>query len=168
MPKLAAGILLFHMSPKPEVLLVHPGGPFWAKKDAGAWSLAKGEYQEGEDARVAAAREFKEETGFDVPEGDWLPIGEVKYSNKKITAWAIKGDIDAAKVKSNMFEMEWPPKSGTMQMFPEIDRAGWFTFGAAKNKLVKGQIDFIDRLADVLGQKGAEDTPGDEQLALFS
>jgi len=166
MPKFAAGILLFRKAPKTEVLLVHPGSPFWAKKDAGAWSIPKGEYQDDEDAVAAAKREFKEETGQDAPQGEWLSLGEVKYGNKKVAVWAIEGQVDAAKIKSNLFEMEWPPKSGKMQMFPEVDRAGWFSLSAAKKKLVKGQVDFIDRLADTLGADASESS--EPQLSLFS
>lgn len=123
MPKLAAGILLYRRKGEQvEVFLVHPGGPFWAKKDNGAWSLPKGEYQEGEDALVAAKREFKEETSFDAPESEYFELGEVKYGNKKLQAWAVEGGADAAKLKSNTFAMEWPPKSGQTQEFPEVDK----------------------------------------------
>lgn len=151
MPKLSAGIVLYRQSDgKLEVLLVHPGGPFWAKKDVGSWSIPKGEYMEDEEAFAAAQREFREETGFDLPEGDTVELGEVKYGNKLLTAWAAKGSFDARRVRSNTFTMEWPPKTGKTQEFPEVDRAGWFSLAQAKQKLVKGQVDLIDRLAEKL------------------
>lgn len=151
MPKLSAGILLYRQNDqKLEVLLVHPGGPFWAKKDIGSWSVPKGEYTDAEDPWDAAQREFKEETGFDMPGRERFELGEVKYSNKRLTVWATAGSVDARRVQSNMFTMEWPPKSGKTQDFPEVDRAGWFTPGYAKQKLVKGQVEFIDRLCEKL------------------
>jgi predicted NUDIX family NTP pyrophosphohydrolase len=134
-----------------EILLVHPGGPFWAKKDAGSWSIPKGEYIDGEDPAAAARREFKEETGADVPAGELQSLGEVKYSNKLLSAWALKGSIDARRVQSNTFTMEWPPKTGRKQEFPEVDRAGWFQPAVAKQKLVAGQIELVDRLLEQLG-----------------
>jgi predicted NUDIX family NTP pyrophosphohydrolase len=150
MPKRSAGLLLFRRSTELEIFLVHPGGPFWAKKDDGAWSLPKGEYSEEEDALLAAQREFQEETGFRV-EGDFLPLGELKQPGGKIvTAWAVAGDVDAASVKSNTFSIEWPPKSGRMRAFPEVDRASWFPVAMARNKLLKGQIEFVDRLLVLL------------------
>lgn len=164
MPKLSAGIILFRRTPTVEVFLVHPGGPFWTKKDAGAWSIPKGEYREGEDPQVAAKREFTEETGFAVPKGEELFLGEVKYGNKAVKAWTIQGDIDHTKAKSNFFEIEWPPKSGKTQQFPEVDKAGWFNLKTAQKKLVGGQTPLIDLLAQKLGV--SDDTP-DEQLALF-
>lgn len=162
MPKLSAGILVFRFTPKAqvEVFLVHPGGPFWAKKNNGSWSLPKGEYSDDEDSFAAAKREFHEETGNIAPEGDYLPIGEVKYGNKKVVAWAVQGDLDAEKIKSNFFEMEWPPKSGETGQFAEVDKAGWFTIDAARKKLVKGQVLFVDQLLEVVKQ-------ADKQQALF-
>ncbi len=150
MAKQSAGILLYRKREgKIEVLLVHPGGPFWAKKDVGSWSLPKGEYQDYEDAMVAAQREFKEETGFDTPAFDQaISLGEVKYGNKVVKVWAIEGSIDARRVSSNTFTMEWPPRTGRMQEFPEVDRAGWFEPQVARQKLVKGQVAFIDRFCD--------------------
>lgn len=147
MPKLSAGLLLFRRtSPQIEVFLVHPGGPFWARKDEGAWSLPKGEYAEGEHPLDAARREFQEETGFDL-DGDFLPLGEVRQSGGKlVTAWALEGDIDPSSVRSNTFSLEWPPKSGRTQAFPEVDRAAWFPLPAARAKLLKGQVPFLDRL----------------------
>ena len=154
MPKLSAGILLYRwqdVAQAPEVLLVHPGGPFWAKKDAAAWSVPKGEYTDGEDAWAGAQREFTEETGFAPPEGERLALGDVKYGNKVLTVWAMMGNIDARQVRSNSFEMQWPPKSGQTQQFPEVDRADWFTPAVARQKLVKGQAELIDRLCEQLG-----------------
>src|ERR1700722_6968232 len=149
MPKRSAGLLLFRNSAELELFLVHPGGPFWAKKDDAAWSIPKGEYAEPEDALLAAKREFQEETGIPI-DGGFLPLGELKQPGGKIvTAWALEKDIDAALVKSNTFSMEWPPKSGKTQEFPEIDRAGWFSIAMARTKLLKGQVAFIDRLVEL-------------------
>jgi predicted NUDIX family NTP pyrophosphohydrolase len=130
-----------------EVLLVHPGGPFWAKKDAGAWSIPKGEYVEGaEDPLECARREFEEELGSPAPD-DLTPLGEVRQkSGKRVTAWAASGDLDPAGVRSNTFTMEWPPRSGRMQEFPEIDRAGWFPLDVAREKLNPAQAELLDRL----------------------
>jgi predicted NUDIX family NTP pyrophosphohydrolase len=131
-----------------EVLLVHPGGPFWRNKDEGAWSIPKGEMAEGEDATVAARREFREETGCDLS-GPLKPLGDIRQrGGKRVTAFAIEGDLDAATVKSNTFEIEWPPKSGKMQSFPEIDRAAWFDLAAAHVKILESQRLLLDRLAD--------------------
>ncbi|HSE29838.1 MAG TPA: NUDIX domain-containing protein [Candidatus Saccharimonadales bacterium] len=152
MPKLSAGILLYRWTKnKPEVFLVHPGGPFWAKKDTGAWSIPKGEHTESEDSLLAAKREFKEETGRNCPEGEYLLLGEVKYGNKKVTAWFTENDFDKD-IRSNFFEMEWPLKSGEKQRFPEVDRAGWFSLDVARRKLVKGQTPFVDMLAEQVTQ----------------
>lgn len=134
-----------------EILLVHPGGPFWARKDDGAWSVPKGERGEDEDAFAAAQREFREETGFAVPAGDPAELGEVKYGNKIVRVWAVRGSVDARQVKSNTFTMEWPPKTGKRQEFPEVDRAGWFKPRDAKRKLVGGQVELVDRLCEQLG-----------------
>lgn len=151
MPKLSAGILLFKKSPQLEVFLVHPGGPFWAKKDLGAWSIPKGEYAEGDNAQAAAQREFTEETGHPAPTGNYIFLGEVSYSNKKLSAWAVEGDIAHAEISSNTFSLEWPPKSGKTQQFPEVDKAGWFTVAVAKQKLVGGQVALVERLQQTLG-----------------
>ena len=133
-----------------EVFLVHPGGPYWAKKDLGAWSLPKGEYTPDEDALAAARREFTEETGFPA-EGEFLPLTPLKQpSGKIIAAWAFQGDCDPEAVKSNTFSMEWPPRSGSQQEFPEIDRAGWFTLEEAKVKIIKGQKGFLEELEKIL------------------
>jgi predicted NUDIX family NTP pyrophosphohydrolase len=136
-----------------EVLLVHPGGPFWAKKDAGAWSIPKGEYSEGENPLAAAKREFAEETGVSL-DGDVIPLGEVKQaSGKVVIAWALEGDLDTKLIQSNTFTIEWPPRSGLMQEFPEVDAAGWFSLGDAQGKLLRGQVQFLIRLSEHVGQK---------------
>ena len=159
MPKRSAGLLLFRNPNQLELFLVHPGGPFWARKDDGAWSLPKGEYSEPEDALLAAKREFQEETSISV-DGDFLPLGELKQPGGKIViAWALEKDVDPTLVKSNFFSMEWPPKSGKTQAFPEVDRAAWFPVAVARSKLLKGQIAFIDRLALRLGVR-IEDATG--------
>lgn len=148
----SAGLLLYRMlDTSIEVFLVHPGGPFWAKKDDGAWSIPKGEYSGGEDPLAAAKREFLEETGMAV-DGDFLPLGQLKQpGGKLVAAWALEMDMDPNSVKSNTFSLEWPPKSGKMRQFPEIDRGAWFSIPEAKTKLLKGQIPFLDRLLAKLG-----------------
>lgn len=134
-----------------EVFLVHPGGPFWKKKDLGAWSLPKGEYDEGEDPLAAAKREFTEETSL-IVDGDFVFLGELKQpSGKVVSAWALEHDLDPARVKSNTFSMEWPPKSGRTQEFPEVDAGAWFSLPAAMEKMLKGQTDFLARLAEKIG-----------------
>jgi predicted NUDIX family NTP pyrophosphohydrolase len=129
------------------------GGPFWAKKDAGAWSIPKGEHGPDEDPLAVARREFEEELGSPVPAGDLVPLGAVRVTSAKVlTVWALEGDLDATTTRSNTFELEWPPRSGRLQEFPEIDRAGWFSLDQARTTLVKGQVPFLDRLRnDVLG-----------------
>jgi predicted NUDIX family NTP pyrophosphohydrolase len=159
MPKYSAGLLPYRIAePEPfEVLLVHPGGPFWAKKDDGAWSIPKGEYEPAAEANPlsVAEREFEEELGTSAPIGDRLLLGELKQpSGKTIVAWAIRCDLDVSNVTSNIFEMEWPPRSGMMQSFPEVDRAAWFSLHAARVKLLKGQQPFLDQLIEVLLRKG--------------
>ncbi|HTZ47450.1 MAG TPA: NUDIX domain-containing protein [Verrucomicrobiae bacterium] len=151
MPKLSAGILLFRRrSSALEVLLVHPGGPFWKKKDLGAWSIPKGEYAEQEDPLAAARREFAEETGMKV-QGNFLLLGSFKQpSGKMIIAWALEGDCSVADIRSNTFSMEWPPKSGRQQEFPEIDRADWFALTEAHKRILKGQAAILDRLKSQL------------------
>ena len=129
-----------------EVFLVHPGGPFWSKKDEGAWSIPKGEYPDTENPLDAAKREFEEETGFK-PSGDFLDLGEARQSAKIISAWAFQGDCDPSQIHSNTFSMEWPPKSGRQQEFPEVDRAAWFNLIEAEKRIVKGQAVFLQRLA---------------------
>ena len=146
MTKRSAGILLFRRGGAIEVFLVHPGGPFWANKDAGAWSIPKGEYEDDEDPLAAARREFAEETGIAV-DGDFIPLEPVKQpSGKIVSAWALEGDCDATRITSNSFAMEWPPKSGRHQEFPEVDRAGWFDLDAAREKLTRGQVSLLDQL----------------------
>lgn len=133
-----------------EIFLVHLGGPFWAKKDAGAWSFPKGEYGAGEDPLSVARREFHEETGFEV-DGDLLALEPIKQrGGKVIRLWAVEGDVDADAIRSNTFSLEWPAKSGRQQEFPEIDRAGWFSPQEAKRKLVPGQTGFVDQLCERL------------------
>ena len=148
----SAGLLLYKGgADRLSVLLVHPGGPFWAKRDQGAWSIPKGEIMEGEDAETAARREFAEELGVAF-EGPLHLLGEtVQPGGKRIIAYAGEGDIDCAAIRSNSFEIEWPPKSGRRQHFPEIDRAGWFTLDEAREKLNPAQAAFVDRLADGQG-----------------
>jgi predicted NUDIX family NTP pyrophosphohydrolase len=152
MAKCSAGLLMYRraISGEAEVFLVHPGGPFWAKKDKGAWSISKGEYGEGEPPLDAAKREFEEETGF-AAEGEFFELGEVKQSGGKVvSAWAFEGDCDPAKLVSNRFSMEWPPRSGRMIEFPEVDRGGWFAIVQAKEQILKSQAPFLDRLQRML------------------
>jgi predicted NUDIX family NTP pyrophosphohydrolase len=148
MPRRSAGVLLFRVTgPEPEVLLAHPGGPLWKNKDDGAWSIPKGEYDESEDPLAAAKRELAEETGL-APAGDFIPLGEIRQpGGKVVTAWAVAGDCDPASLHSNTFSMPWPPGSKRLQEFPEIDRAEWFGLEAARRKILKGQIELLDRLA---------------------
>jgi predicted NUDIX family NTP pyrophosphohydrolase len=142
----SAGILLWRGSPK-EVLLVHPGGPFWARKDAGAWSIPKGEFTDEEEPLAAARREFEEELGSAPPPGELVSLGSVRQKNRKeVLAWAAEGDLDVAGVRSNTFTMEWPPRSGRQAEFPEIDRAEWFPLDVAREKLNPAQAEFLDRL----------------------
>jgi predicted NUDIX family NTP pyrophosphohydrolase len=144
----SAGIVLYRSGAAGvEVLLVHPGGPFWAKKDAGAWSIPKGEYEDGEDPLACALREFEEETGTRLGSDDVVELGSVRQkSGKQVTAWAVAGDLDPDNVRSNAFVMEWPPRSGRQAEFPEIDRAEWFGVEVAREKLVSGQAELLDRL----------------------
>lgn len=148
MQKTSAGILMYRINNNaPEVLLVHPGGPFFRKKDAGAWSIPKGEIHEGEDPLAAGRREFEEETGCR-PEGSFLPLSPIKQKNGKIVlSWAVEGDCDAESIKSNTFSMEWPPKSGRMKEFPEVDRAAWLTIEEARRKINPAQAALLDELA---------------------
>jgi predicted NUDIX family NTP pyrophosphohydrolase len=133
-----------------QVLLAHPGGPFWARKDIGAWSLPKGQYESPEEPLDAACREFTEETGF-TPRPPFLPLGEVRQkSGKRVQAWAFEGDCDCAKLSSNTFEVEWPPRSGRMQTFAEVDRIEWFDLARARTKLLPAQVPFLDRLGEAL------------------
>lgn len=145
--KNSAGILLHRLRGSGiEVFLVHPGGPFWATKDAGAWSIPKGEFEAGEDPLEAAKREFKEETGFAV-EGNFIELTPVKQPGGKVVyAWAVMGDCEAESIKSNTFSLEWPPRSGKRKEFPEVDRAGWFTPEVAREKILKGQLVLLEEL----------------------
>lgn len=153
MPKMSAGLLPYREAGGGlEVFLVHPGGPLWAKRDEGAWSIAKGEFEEGEDPLAAAKREFEEETGFAVA-GETIPLEPLRQPGGKIVyAWAVRGDFDPAGVKSNTFSMEWPPKSGRYREFPEVDRAAWFGIETARKKILKGQSGFLDQLRSKLSQ----------------
>lgn len=143
----SAGILLYRYSNnRLEVLLVHPGGPFWSGRDDGAWSIPKGIFEENENSLQAAKREFMEETGFEV-DGEFIDLGSIRQPSRKIIhIWALKLDLDADRVRSNKFTMEWPRKSGIMMQFPEIDRAEWFDIQRSRQKIQKGQVGFIDRL----------------------
>jgi predicted NUDIX family NTP pyrophosphohydrolase len=151
LPKQAAGILLYRRSAGLlEVLLAHPGGPLWARKDPGAWTLPKGQFTDGELPLDAAKREFEEEMGT-APSGVFQPLGTLKQpSGKVIHTWAVESDFDVTTVKSNLFSLEWPPKSGTQGEFPEVDRAGWFSIPEARAKILKGQAPFLDRLLALL------------------
>lgn len=151
--KTSAGILLYRIiNSDLEVFLVHPGGPYWEKKDDGAWSVPKGEFEEGEDSLEAARREFREETGSDI-KGDFMELKPLKQpSGKVVYVWAVEGNIDEVSIESNLFTMEWPPKSGKKQEFPEVDRGGWFTIPEARKKLLKGQVGFLDELQKRLGR----------------
>jgi predicted NUDIX family NTP pyrophosphohydrolase len=151
MPKTSAGILLYKRKDNElQVFLVHPGGPFFAKKDEGAWSVPKGEIDEGEDALAAARREFVEETGCGL-EGKFVPLSPVTQKGGKIVlAWAVEGDCDADAIRSNTFTLEWPPKSGRVRDFPEVDRAGWFTVDEAKTKINPAQATLVDELVSKL------------------
>ena len=153
MPRTSAGVLLWRRAPSGvEVLIGHMGGPFWARKDEAAWSIPKGEHGPDEDPRSVALREFEEEMGSPVPATDLVPLGEVRQSGGKVlTVWAAEGDLDADATTSNTFELEWPPRSGRVQQFPEIDRAAWVSLDVARAKLVKGQVPLLDRLEAVLG-----------------
>jgi predicted NUDIX family NTP pyrophosphohydrolase len=157
MAKQSAGILLYRTTAgEPELLLVHPGGPFWANKDAGAWSIPKGEYEPGEDALVAAAREFEEELGITPPDAGRVELGTVRQAGgKQVTAWAVQGDFDPAGLRSNSFAMEWPPRSGEIREFPEVDRAQWFPIAVARERIVPAQAAFIDRLVERLAGRPA-------------
>ena len=158
MPKRSAGLLLYRLvDGEPEVLLVHPGGPYWAKKDDGSWSVPKGEYEPDEDPLEVAIREFREELGVDPPEAQEPTfLGEVRQPGGKIvSAWALPGDLDVTVVRSNTFTMEWPPRSGGTAEFPEVDRADWFDLETARRKLLPGQLGLLDRFSELL-EAGSE------------
>ncbi len=150
--KHSAGILVYRQKHGVlRVLLAHPGGPFWRNKDAGAWTIPKGEINEGEDRLAAAVREFEEETGIHLS-GDFLPLGEIKQKGGKVVhAWAHQGDLDPANIKSNMCEIKWPPRTGRRQLVPEIDRGEWFDLETARQKILPSQVALLDRLAAAKG-----------------
>jgi predicted NUDIX family NTP pyrophosphohydrolase len=154
MARRSAGLLLYRRRDGAvELLLVHPGGPLWARRDAGAWSIPKGEVGEGEDPRAVALREFEEETGHPAPRGELVALGEVRQrGGKLVTAWAAAGDLDPAAITSNTFTLEWPPRSGRRREFPEVDRAGWFDPATAREKLLAAQAELVDRLLAALGE----------------
>jgi len=156
MAKTSAGLLLFRQrGGKLEVLLVHPGGPFWARKDDGAWSIPKGEVDPGEDLLHGARREFAEETGFRA-EGPFIPLTPLRQpGGKVIHAWAVEGDAEPARLRSNVFSLEWPPKSGRRQEFPEVDRAAWFSLAEAARRSVSGQRGFLAELASMLARRAS-------------
>ncbi len=150
----SAGIVLYRRRDDEwQVLLLHMGGPFWARKDAGAWTIPKGEYETDEDPLVAARREFLEETGSAV-EGSFLPLEPIRQRNGKLViAWAVQGDFDPAQLRSNLFSMEWPPRSGRMQEFPEADRAAWYTLAEARTRMSAGQAMLLDQLEERLNTR---------------
>ncbi len=150
MATISAGILMFQRrNGELRVLLAHPGGPFWSRKDLGVWSIPKGERDLGEDSETAARREFAEELGVE-PVGELLPLGDVRLkSGKRVEAYALEGDLDASLIRSNMFEIEWPPHSGHIASFPEIDRAEWFPLAVAREKIRPEQQPFLDRLEEI-------------------
>jgi predicted NUDIX family NTP pyrophosphohydrolase len=152
MEKRSAGILMYRKKGKAvEVFLAHPGGPFWSKKDAGAWTIPKGEFETGEEPLAAAVREFREETGFAV-DGEFVDLGTVKQkSGKVVYAWAVEGDCDAGALESNTCEIEWPPRSGRTITIPEVDRGGWFSLSEAREKMMTSQLPFLDALAGKIG-----------------
>jgi predicted NUDIX family NTP pyrophosphohydrolase len=154
MAKKSAGLLLYREASETlgiEVLLAHPGGPFWRNKNEGAWTIPKGEFADDEDPLAAAKREFEEELGAAPPVGDYIQLKPIKQKNGKVVhAWAVKGNFDPKALKSNTFEMEWPPKSGRMQSFPEVDRAQWFSPDVAKLKMLIGQGALVDELTERL------------------
>jgi predicted NUDIX family NTP pyrophosphohydrolase len=147
MPRISAGLLLYRrQGPALEVLLVHPGGPFWRNKDLGAWSIPKGEAEPGKDLLGVARRELREEVGVDV-DGTFLPLSPVRQAGGKVVhAWAVEADVDANAIVSNTYQMEWPPRSGRQQRFPEVDRAAWFDVAEARRRILSGQVPLIDEL----------------------
>ena len=154
MPARSAGLLVWRRRDGAlEVLLAHPGGPFWSRKDDGAWTIPKGEIEPGEEPLAVALREFREELGVDPPPIDRaIELGEVRQSGGKVVAaWAVEGDVDVTEIESNTFEMEWPPRSGATRSFPEVDRAGWFPAHEARMKLLSGQRALLDRLEEAAG-----------------
>ena len=160
MEKKSAGILIYRQVNKQiEVMLVHPGGPFWAKKDLASWSIPKGEFEIGDDPLTAAIREVKEETGLQV-KGDFMPLAAVRQkSGKIIYAWALEGDYNVDNITSNFFEMTWPPKSGKMKSFPEVDRAAWFDLEVAATKIVPGQVPLLQQLKELIKASSSKNKP---------
>lgn len=153
MPKQSAGLLLYRLrAGQLEVFLVHPGGPFWAKKDDGAWSIPKGEFTVGDDPLVAARREVREETGFEIA-GPFVVLGTLALPGKTLHAFAAAADVDPARIVSNTFALEWPPRSGRQREFPEVDRAAWFPLEIAASKLHRGQAELLVRLARLLADR---------------
>jgi predicted NUDIX family NTP pyrophosphohydrolase len=149
----SAGLVVFREGEgAPQVLLAHMGGPYWARKDAGAWSIPKGELDAGEDPLAGARREYAEELGHPAPDGEPIELGEVRQgSGKRVVAFAVAGDFDPAQLRPGTFELEWPPRSGRRQAFPEVDRVAWFDLATARHKLVRGQLPLLDRLAGARG-----------------
>lgn len=160
MPKTSAGLMLYRFHDGAlQVLLVHPGGPFWAKKDAGAWTIPKGEVEPEEDQFAAARREFEEELGFS-PSGHFVPVGTItQKAGKVVQAWAFEGDCDPSAIKSNSFVIEWPPHSGKQQAFPEVDRAEFFGLEEAKRKINPAQVELLSRLQEIVGGKRPMNSP---------
>jgi predicted NUDIX family NTP pyrophosphohydrolase len=158
----SAGLIVYRLrNGQPEVLMAHMGAPWWVKKDVGAWTIPKGLINEGEEPLEAAKREFQEELGLQIPEGEFVELGDIdQHNNKTVTAWAIEADFDVSNIKSNTFKAEWPPKSGRTQEFPEIDRADWLTLTVAGQKAVRGQAELFARLANYLHMPlGSEEIP---------
>jgi predicted NUDIX family NTP pyrophosphohydrolase len=156
MAKTSAGLLLYRRrGDRPEVFLVHPGGPFWARKDEGAWSIPKGEFTAGEDPLMAARREVEEETGL-VPDGTFVALTPLRQAGGKIVyAFALEGDCDPAAIRSNSFTIEWPPRSGQQRAFPEVDRAAWFALAEAQRKILKSQLGLLEQLVELLSRSDA-------------
>ena len=154
MPKQRAGILLYRRTKHVlEVLLTHPGGPYWEGKDEGAWTIPKGIIEDGEEPLETAKREFGEELGSPLPAGELKPLKEIRQAGGKLVqTWAVEGDFDPTALQSNLFRMEWPPKSGEKREFPEVDRAGWFTMDRARQKILKSQSNLLDQLEELLRQ----------------
>jgi len=166
----SAGLVVYKMSAgQPEVLLAHMGGPFHAKKDDGHWSIPKGLIDEGEEPLAAAKREFAEELSLAAPDGEYIELGDIEQHNKKIvSAWAVEADIDVSDIESNTFELEWPPKSGKTQEFPEVDRAAWFGLAEAGRKAIPGQAELFERLANHLHLPSGPEIPdAPKQSSLF-
>lgn len=162
MAKRSAGLLLHRPGPSgPEVLLVHPGGPFWARRDDGAWTVPKGEYAEGDDPAATAEREFAEEIGVAAPAGPRMDLGEVRQAGGKWTRlWALEADLDVSEITANTFELEWPPRSGRTAVFPEVDAARWMPLDTARRKLLASLVPFLDRLLALLAGEAGGGAPG--------